>query len=579
MPGIQTKLSVNKPGDRWEQEADRVADAVLAGRISHSISGFAPGQSLMRVADSTAVGDAPASVHDTLMSPGQALDESTKKFMEPRFGHDFGRVRVHTDQRAAESAQDINALAYTAGRHIVFGAGQYSPGTPGGQKLLAHELTHTIQQSAMLPAIQRQESDFVDTVRGTPTETESGVWQGEVDRREFVPASGTEAERTIHTGRVGLVFDQNTCEIRIPFNIQFEHPSASNWPSCSADRGDPVPAEPLDGGRFTELSSEFVRATETWMNGWYTARLDDGCASPCAGRAIPIRVVISTTDPNPNFTVVLANTRGRSCVSGDIITIHARGLDSLTGVSEYRMAHEAGHAILQHGDEYPDSEHPPERVRTDDWSLMSHHDSFRRFSLLHERHFGFVQEFLDVIIPNCHARLEEISRPTVFDFRLRPDIGGVYYEQGWGLYAGIGAELGIPLDRLRAWELTIGPHFSYLSRTSGPARQAFLIGGRVGLEYTTSPSSWGFRAGGFAEAGYGWFDQDVPGGGSFESQETGSAYGELGISAGLDLPPAFIFRPFVGLEAAAGTGLENLDFNDPAQIHWFRLGLSLGLAF
>jgi hypothetical protein len=66
--------------------------------------------------------------------------------MESRFGHDFGNVRVHTDARAAESAHQVHALAYTVGSDIVFGANQYAPNTDGGQRLLAHELTHTIQQ-------------------------------------------------------------------------------------------------------------------------------------------------------------------------------------------------------------------------------------------------------------------------------------------------------------------------------------------------------------------------------------------------------------------------------------------------
>ncbi len=66
--------------------------------------------------------------------------------MEPRFAHDFSRVRVHTDSKAAESASAVNALAYTVGRYIVFGAGQYVRGTATGKRLLAHELTHTVQQ-------------------------------------------------------------------------------------------------------------------------------------------------------------------------------------------------------------------------------------------------------------------------------------------------------------------------------------------------------------------------------------------------------------------------------------------------
>jgi hypothetical protein len=90
--------------------------------------------------------EVPRIVHDVLHSPGQPLDLATRAFMESRFGHDFSRVRVHADTRAAESARAVNALAYTVGRDIVLGANQYGPGTSEWQKLLAHELTHTLQQ-------------------------------------------------------------------------------------------------------------------------------------------------------------------------------------------------------------------------------------------------------------------------------------------------------------------------------------------------------------------------------------------------------------------------------------------------
>jgi peptidoglycan/xylan/chitin deacetylase (PgdA/CDA1 family) len=89
---------------------------------------------------------APPIVHEVLRSSGQPLDAETRALMEPRFGHDFGKVRVHRDTRAAESARDINALAYTVGQNVVFGPGQYAPRTGDGQKLLAHELAHTVQQ-------------------------------------------------------------------------------------------------------------------------------------------------------------------------------------------------------------------------------------------------------------------------------------------------------------------------------------------------------------------------------------------------------------------------------------------------
>src|SRR5258707_2748065 len=88
----------------------------------------------------------PPIVHDVLNSPGQSLDIGTRTFMESRFGYDFSRVRVHTDEQAERSAHSVNALAYTVGRDVVFGTGQYTPETMSGKKLIAHELTHVVQQ-------------------------------------------------------------------------------------------------------------------------------------------------------------------------------------------------------------------------------------------------------------------------------------------------------------------------------------------------------------------------------------------------------------------------------------------------
>lgn len=88
----------------------------------------------------------PPIVHDVLRSPGQPLDAQTRAFFESRFGHDFGSVRIHSGEQAAESAASVNALAYAAGPRIVFAQGQYRPGTSAGRELLAHELTHVVQQ-------------------------------------------------------------------------------------------------------------------------------------------------------------------------------------------------------------------------------------------------------------------------------------------------------------------------------------------------------------------------------------------------------------------------------------------------
>lgn len=154
---LQTKLKVNIPGDVYEEEADRVAERVTSTHELQSGCGCAacrnqwvthpPVQTApMQTNDSGAL-TAPPIVHEVLRSPGQPMDTPTREFMESRFGHDFSRIRIHADDRAAESAVAVKANAYTVGRDIVFGPGRYAPASVQGRRLLAHELTHTIQQS------------------------------------------------------------------------------------------------------------------------------------------------------------------------------------------------------------------------------------------------------------------------------------------------------------------------------------------------------------------------------------------------------------------------------------------------
>ncbi|MEX5216019.1 MAG: DUF4157 domain-containing protein [Nitrospiraceae bacterium] len=147
---LQAKLRLNEPGDVYEQEADRVAEQVMRMPDSDLNRPRHDAASLLvqrrSTAGSTGAAEAPPIVHDVLNSSGQPLDEATRAFFEPRFGHDFGNVRVHADASAAESARVVNAQAYTVGRNMVFGAGRYVPTTEAGQRLLAHELTHVFQQ-------------------------------------------------------------------------------------------------------------------------------------------------------------------------------------------------------------------------------------------------------------------------------------------------------------------------------------------------------------------------------------------------------------------------------------------------
>lgn len=185
MLGLQTKLAISDPGDHYEQEADRIADEVmrmpvpmLQRQIAHEeeeedqetlqrkpvsarITPIVQRQSIaeeedeeeMLQAKGTAaqVPDVRQEIEDVIKTVrqggGRPLDPVTRAFMEPRFGHDFGQVRVHTGHLAAAAARSVNARAFTVGGDIFFGSGQYDPQSAPGRRLLGHELTHPVQQA------------------------------------------------------------------------------------------------------------------------------------------------------------------------------------------------------------------------------------------------------------------------------------------------------------------------------------------------------------------------------------------------------------------------------------------------
>jgi hypothetical protein len=165
--GLQKKLAVGPPGDSFEREADRVAEEVTGGRSGPPFGISAARPSLRRMAGTAGSGEAPAVVGEALRSPGQPLGAGVRAFMEPRIGHDFSRVRVHTGGLASRSAAAVDALAYTVGNDVVFRDGQYAPGTIEGRKLIAHELTHIVQQRESPAIVQRSPSGFFSAILRT----------------------------------------------------------------------------------------------------------------------------------------------------------------------------------------------------------------------------------------------------------------------------------------------------------------------------------------------------------------------------------------------------------------------------
>lgn len=176
----QAKLAIGAVDDPLEQEADRIAVRVL--RMPEGGASGAPLQ-ISRICDRCASADhlqrsaagdgssesgVPASVQAVLSSAGRPLDADTRAYFEPRFGHDFSNVRIHAGVAAQESARDVHARAYTVGQDIVLGAGAPALGSEAGRSLMAHELTHVVQQGAGAPLLQRQ-PDSVSTWAGTFT--------------------------------------------------------------------------------------------------------------------------------------------------------------------------------------------------------------------------------------------------------------------------------------------------------------------------------------------------------------------------------------------------------------------------
>jgi hypothetical protein len=257
--GIQRKLTVNMPGDAYEQEADRVSEQVMRmpepsanvpgapapSKVFGGVAGVKRACACGGICDACkkkhpedehahvqmkAVGpanaggiEAPPIVHEALLSPGLPLDAATRAFMEPRFGQDFSGVRVHTDEKAAESATAVQAKAYTVGRNVVFGAGLFAPGTQSGQRLLGHELVHVVQQqgaterpSARLvagesgSAAERQAEDGARALVADPPREqprfERSVPGVSLQRQEQAPVS-CDDDREPNSGAVAAIID------------------------------------------------------------------------------------------------------------------------------------------------------------------------------------------------------------------------------------------------------------------------------------------------------------------------------------------------------------------------------------
>jgi hypothetical protein len=188
----------------------------------------------------------PPIVEDVLRSPGQPLDPATRDFMGSRLGQDFSQVRVHTGAKATYSALAVNALAYTVGRNVVFMAGKYAPGTRSGRRLLAHELTHVVQQQgkSQAPTAPRA-GRAADTSNANPERnpaslsmesSDPGPQAGTLQRGPGAIAGGAAALAAGFLLGFGLAFAADYLSMTRARSLRFARSMGSGWltslPDC-----------------------------------------------------------------------------------------------------------------------------------------------------------------------------------------------------------------------------------------------------------------------------------------------------------------------------------------------------------
>jgi len=392
---FQPKLSINQPGDIYEQEADAMADKVMRMQASHLfLSGketfFRPsnaslstgegrGEAVQRKCahceeekqvqrrESNAVTSDASHAENYInsISGGSELSNNEKSFFEPRMGYDFSDVKIHTDSNAVRSARSINALAYTSGNNIVFNERQFAPGTDDGKKLLAHELTHVIQQKNV-PQLQTKRI---------------------VQRRVY---HGTD-----HAGTYDIDTDACTMNYNQDWYFNFGR-------------------DVIESSRNSYMASAKRQVESVWS---HKHPIKPGNAScPCNSSGFDVTVGLNTsTEPRRgrHGYSVDVNDEGSTGLTTQptrhitLDTTHETPVDMGSGLTQQRIAHEFGHT-LGITDEY----HWWTRL----WHSFGAHD---RESIMHSgdevrpRHY---QQFADIInqeIAQCDYHPEGFSSSSL----------------------------------------------------------------------------------------------------------------------------------------------------------------------
>ena len=382
-PTIQPKLSVNAPGDEHEKEADAMADKVVqrmaapekeedkihkkgTDDIHRKCDNCEEEEKVQRKADGSGGGVAPNYVTQQINASkggGTALNDKTRGDMESSFGTDFSNVRIHNDSQAADLSQNLNAHAFTHGSDIYFNEGKFSPESSDGQRLLAHELTHVVQQGGGVERkIQRDFLGLGDFLNLRENEAELDTWE---DYQSSIEEK-TEFLNNIHSsesfypstggGRFKAYYlpQQNRLLIKVTCNFNFVNGSSTQYPDAA-----------LEAITWTddEKMSWKTRFLQIVSQQWTSANFRFHCQRNW-WEDLTARVDVSfEEDPVDAFydMEVMKIPVGSSRTSQTTNRPHGRGLAELDsndlemttkpGGEQIPAVHESGH-ILGLGDEY-----------------------------------------------------------------------------------------------------------------------------------------------------------------------------------------------------------------------------------
>jgi len=534
---IQAKLHISQPNDPYEQEADRVAERVMRTpdsaaqrKCAACSAGGATCPSceeetrIRRKSDGAAkAGEVPADFASRL-GGGTALDSASRAFFEPRFGRDFGDVRVHAGAQADIAARSISARAFTLGRNVAFAAGEYDPRSERGRDLMAHELAHVLQQRAQrgAPGLQAR---VVDDDEHLPCRATAGRGAAYLGAREAAAATmAAEAATALRASPIG------------------EPERRLLWERLRLDYNEPV----IRCRQVAEVADRLARAAREIRG--------TDCVYQCAASGEP----------------------EGECRSGrhDAYT-HvglSRNIDLCDGF--WLASSDDQEAILLH--EWMHYLYLTRGLRDQRGGGFDTADCYAIFADARRRGAAARDD------GTCPARAEPVpaadpSRQTEQCpgnvFATFVGLGGYAYGLGGHHYGllGAGLDLNFPLTRMHDWELTLGPRFTALLPTDAAARASYLEGIRAGVSFRYRPWRFGIQVGGYAEAGRASLSN---------ADETRTAHPYLagGVTAALNFRLGDRTALQILADVGGGTRLDRIDpAGDEARRGWFGVGLGLAL--